>query len=239
MYSNCLPAETPWTSDAIGVLGSSGLDPRFLIEAHHDASGWRLKIERERRRRRTARCGGDVQHAYDEAVNAKDQGLRVHVCEPARWVCRGPDGGEDRQGQILFSDELTALLVGKNADPEAAPSVPVYRRQAYAMAVYTKARASELEALTADDVELEHQTITIAKQADPTTKGRFVEGDPLQRAIVFHDLRDTGLTHMAVRGDRRCTRRTSGTTRRYGYFSWGEVGVLTRNGVLSTRALTG
>ena len=29
----------------------------------------------------------------------------------------------------------------------------------------------------------------------------FVEGDPLQRAVVFHDLRDTGLTHMAVRGD--------------------------------------
>ncbi len=24
---------------------------------------------------------------------------------------------------------------------------------------------------------------------------------PLQRAIVFHDLRDTGLAHMAVRGD--------------------------------------
>jgi hypothetical protein len=28
-----------------------------------------------------------------------------------------------------------------------------------------------------------------------------IERDPLQRAIVFHDLRDTGLTHMAVRGD--------------------------------------
>jgi integrase len=29
----------------------------------------------------------------------------------------------------------------------------------------------------------------------------FIEGDPAQRGITFHDLRDTGLTHMAVRGD--------------------------------------
>jgi integrase len=134
------------------------------------------------------------------------------------------------------------------------------------MAVYVKARASELEALTAADVDLAHATITIAKQADAASKGRkgtrqtktrrvrtvdiephllplvkslverpqgkggrllhmpppedraellrkdlrtvgltrealHIEHDPLQRAIVFHDLRDTGLTHMAVRGD--------------------------------------
>jgi integrase len=127
-------------------------------------------------------------------------------------------------------------------------------------------RTYELEALTPADVDLEHHTITIAKQADPKSKGRkgtkqtktkrvrtvdieahllplvvalvkrpqgkrgrllrmpppedraellrkdlrtvgvrrpalFIEGDPLQRAITFHDLRDTGLTHMAVRGD--------------------------------------
>jgi integrase len=29
----------------------------------------------------------------------------------------------------------------------------------------------------------------------------FIEHDSSQRALVFHDLRDTGLTHMAVRGD--------------------------------------
>jgi hypothetical protein len=34
-----------------------------------------------------------------------------------------------------------------------------------------------------------------------TRAALFVEHGPLQRAIVFHDLRDTGLTHMAVRGD--------------------------------------
>ena len=40
------------------------------------------------------------------------------------------------------------------------------------MAVYTKARASELEALTPDDVDLAHGTISIARQADRKSKGR-------------------------------------------------------------------
>jgi integrase len=211
-----------------------------------------------------ANVWGDVQHAFDEAVNAKDPRLRVLHANPLHGV-RGPDGGESRQGQILYSDELLALLRGEPA-ADRGLGVPLYRRLVYAMAVYTKARASELEALTAADVDLKHQTITIAKQSDPTTQGRkgtkqtktkriraidiepnlfqlvadlvahpqgkgtrllhmpppedrakllrkdlrkvgvtraalFVEHDPLQRAIVFHDLRDTGLTHMAVRGD--------------------------------------
>jgi integrase len=136
----------------------------------------------------------------------------------------------------------------------------------YALAVYSKARSSELESLTAADVDLAHGTITIARQADRASKGRkgtkqtktrrvrtidiepnilplvewlvkhpdgkagrllhmpppedraellrkdlrlvgvtrealHIERDPSRRAIVFHDLRDTGLTHMAVRGD--------------------------------------
>jgi hypothetical protein len=34
-----------------------------------------------------------------------------------------------------------------------------------------------------------------------TRKALHIEGDPRRRSILFHDLRDTGLTHMAVRGD--------------------------------------
>jgi integrase len=190
--------------------------------------------------------------------------LRVLTANPLGGV-RGPDGGDERQGQILYSDELLALLRGAAVKPWL-PAVPLYRRQTYAMAVYEKARSSELEALTAADVDLKHMTITIEKQADRASKGRkgtkqtktrrvrtvdiephvlalvedlvarprgkdgrllhmpppedraellrkdlltvgvtravlHIEGDPLQRAITLHDLRDTGLTHMAVRGD--------------------------------------
>ena len=211
-----------------------------------------------------ANVWGDVQHAFDEAMNAKDASLRVLEANPMVGV-RGPDGGDERQGQILYGDELLALLRGEPVG-DTICGVPVYRRQTYAMAVYTKARASELEALTAADVDLKHATITIAKQVDASSKGRkdtkqtktrrvrtvdiephlsplvealvahpqgkrgrllhmpppedraellrkdlhtvgvtraalHVEHDPLQRGITFHDLRDTGLTHMAVRGD--------------------------------------
>jgi integrase len=217
-----------------------------------------------------ANVWGDLVHAFDEAVRAKDAGLRALTSSPARDV-RGPETGADREGQILYSDELVALLSGRSVRPDGL-DVPMYRRRCYAMAVYTKARSSELEALTAEDVDLVHDTITISKQVDRACKatetaparmatkqtktkrvrtidiepslralveelvqspagqgGRlvhmpppedraellrkdlrtvgitrealFIEHDPLRRAIVFHDLRDTGLTHMAVRGD--------------------------------------
>jgi integrase len=211
---------------------------------------------------------GDLQHALDEACSAKDPALRVLTTSPAANV-RGPETGSDREGAILYSDEILALLSGRSV-VAGRPDVPLYRRQAYAVALYTAARASELEALTADDVDLVHDTVSISKQADRTAKshdgprlatrqtktkrtrtvdieahvrpllealckapagkgGRllhmpppedraellrqdlatvgvtraalFVEGDPQRRAVVFHDLRDTSLTHRAVRGD--------------------------------------
>jgi integrase len=219
-----------------------------------------------------ANVWGDLQHALDEACSAKDPALRVLSVNPAKEV-RGPEGGMERQGQILYSDELVALLAGVATSVNKL-DVPLYRRTCYALAVYSKARSSELEALTVDDVDLVHGTITISKQADraasatmtktgrprqvtrqtktgrtrtvdiesnlrplleelvkhPAGKWRrllhmpppedraellrkdlktvgvtrealFVEHDPLRRSIIFHDLRDTGLTHMAVRGD--------------------------------------
>jgi len=217
-----------------------------------------------------ANVWGDLQHALEEACSAKDPALRVLSANPAQHV-RGPETGAEREGQILYSDELRALLAGKSVRPDGV-DVPMYRRRSYAMAVYTKARSSELEALTKTDVDLVHGTITISKQVDRASKatetapartatkqtktkrvrtidiepnlrplvealiecpagqgGRlvhmpppedraellrkdlktvgvtrealFVEHDPIRRSIVFHDLRDTGLTHMAVRGD--------------------------------------
>jgi integrase len=210
-----------------------------------------------------ANIWGDLVHAFDEAVRSKDPGLRVLTANPCAEV-RGPDAGDDRTGQILYSDELLALLRGVPTDAGADP-VPLYRRQAYALAVYTKGRAGELEAIAVADVDLAHCSINVDKQTDRKSKGRLEtkrtktkkkrtidiepnvlplvealtkrpagkrgrllhmpppedraellrkdlltvgvrrkslhESDELERAITFHDLRDTGLTHMAVRGD--------------------------------------
>ncbi len=87
---------------------------------------------------------------------------------PAKDV-RGPEAGSEREGAILYSDELLLLLSGRSV-VAGRPDVPLNRRQAYAAAVYTKGRASELEALLTTDVDLAHGTITISKQADRTTK---------------------------------------------------------------------
>src|ERR1019366_1937945 len=107
-----------------------------------------------------ANVWGDLAHAFDEAVRAKDPSLRVLSVNPTRDV-RGPDAGADREGQILYSDEIVSLLrgVAVEADGKRHLDVPLYRRQVYALAIYTKARASELEALTAADVDLTRGTI--------------------------------------------------------------------------------
>ncbi|MFI5299623.1 MAG: tyrosine-type recombinase/integrase [Polyangiales bacterium] len=139
--------------------------------------------------------------------------------------------------------------------------MPQYRRRAYAVAIYTAARASEIEAITKLDVDVAHARLSIAKQVDRETGGDrqtktrrarsfdiepellpllraladdapegrlvkmppdedqaellrkdlrtagvvrdelFVENDPARQRLTFHNLRDTGLTWMAVRGD--------------------------------------
>jgi hypothetical protein len=98
---------------------------------------------------------GDLQHAFEETVRAKDPAVRVLLVSPCANV-RGPESGSDREGPILYSDEL---LVGKASDGEGK-DVPLYRRRVYAVAHYTMARRSELAALTAGDVDFAHETIT-------------------------------------------------------------------------------
>jgi hypothetical protein len=63
-----------------------------------------------------ANVWGDVQRAFDEAVNAKDARLRVLETNPLAGV-RGHDGGEDRQGHILYGDEVVALLAASAPTP--------------------------------------------------------------------------------------------------------------------------
>lgn len=198
-----------------------------------------------------ANVWGDVTRAFDEAVNSKDRSLRVLTKDPSDGV-RGPDRGDTREKPFLFPTEIVALL--------SCEAVPLYWRRLYAVAAYTGARSNELAALTAADVDLEHNTINISKQIDretglpkvtKTRRVRSIEIEPellplikvlvksagdgrllrmppdedraellrrhltkagctrpalsaddeLRSPMVFHGLRDTCLSHMAVRGD--------------------------------------
>jgi integrase len=200
-------------------------------------------------------------------VCSKDPTLRVLQGSPCANV-RGPETGPDRAGPILYSDEIVALLRGRAIDA-GEPDVPLFRRRVWAVAIYSKARRSELAALTAADVDLAHQTIAISKQVDrkkkrvgqevratkktKTKRSRTVDIEPnllplidllvaspegkggrllrvppsedyaellrkdlwtvgardarlhtedaTRTKMTGHCLRDTGLTHMAVRGD--------------------------------------
>jgi integrase len=208
---------------------------------------------------------GELAHAFDEMVRAKDPKLRVLTVNPCASV-RGPETGPDREGPILYSDEVLTLLRGYAVD-EDDRDVPLYRRRTYAVAIYSMSRRSELAAITAGDVDLPHDTITVSKQVDRKAKkadakatkktktrrtrtidvernlrplieqlvahpegkgGRLLRVPPsedyaeLLRKDLWtvgvrrdalhtedatrtklwgHHLRDTGLTHMAVRGD--------------------------------------
>ena len=213
-----------------------------------------------------ANVWGDVVHAFDEMVRAKEPSLRVLTVNPCVNV-RAPESGADRAGPILYSDELLTLLRGKAVEP-GCPDVPAWRRRVWAGATYTKNRRSELAAITKDDVDLAHLTIAITKQVarkkkaggkiKPTKKtktkrSRTIDVEPnllpliqwlmdhpegkggrlfrvpppedyaellrkdlwtvgvrdprlhtedsTRTKMTGHCLRDTGLTHMAVRGD--------------------------------------
>lgn len=209
-----------------------------------------------------------------DACGSKVEALRVRDDNPSAGVA-GPDRGIERAKSYLYPSELLSLL--------SCERVALRWRRVYALAVYTYARAGELEALRVDDVDLEHGTIRVHRQADrdtgklrptktkthravpiepnlrpllaalvraadrhvdaplvhmpPRESGAFMLRQHLQAAgidraelyaddatrmpITFHDLRATGITWCAVRGDepiklqRRAGHTTLDTTQRY------------------------
>ncbi|GAC1557157.1 MAG: hypothetical protein NVS3B10_17200 [Polyangiales bacterium] len=104
--------------------------------------------------------GGEVTAAFNQACRSKRRELRVRSDNPVTNV-PGPDRGQGRQQPILFPDEVTKLL--------SCDRVPVHWRVLYAVAIYTGARAGELAALAASDIDLAHRRRTIARQKDRIT----------------------------------------------------------------------
>ncbi len=209
-----------------------------------------------------------------DACGSKAEALRVREDNPAAGVAP-PDRGIERSKAYLYPSEFLALV--------SSPAVSLRWRRVYALAVYTYARAGELEALRAADVDLEHGTLRVHRQADRNTgelrptKTKMHRAVPIERnarelvaalvratggdddaplvhmppresgavmlrqhlraagidraelyaddetrtPLTFHDLRATGITWCAVRGDdpiklqRRAGHTTLDTTQRY------------------------
>jgi integrase len=194
---------------------------------------------------------GEVAAAFNVATRGKDKSLRVLEVNPAEHVAR-PDDGVNKQKPFLRPDEIVKLL--------GCEAVPIDRRHAYAVAIYTALRQGELRALRVGDVDLDAMQITVVRQLKngveknrtKTERARIVhvepnlvpllrvlmndrkptdrllsvgahnrcashlrddlvladckrealhvpKSDPMRAHMKFHNLRDTCLTHMAVR----------------------------------------
>lgn len=188
---------------------------------------------------------------FADAVSSKTRALRVLSVDPCVGV-RAPDRGGKKAKCYLFPNELLQVLESED--------VPLADRRLIALAVYLFVRPGELEALTWEDIDLEHQIVDIHSSLDrkkgeaTTTKTETPRRNPIeptlmpllrvmhkeaggtgrvaprmlaklapflrrcleaakvnratlfantktQKQITFYDLRATGITWMAVRGD--------------------------------------
>jgi len=128
------------------------------VVRHLDAAAQRGDIEPST----AIKVWGEVTYAFGQAVRSKVPSLRMREDDPTDKVA-GPDRGIDKIKPVLFPDEVLRLL--------ACEAVPLVRRRLYACAVYIGARANELLALTAADIDLEQGRIDIHKQRDRRTNG--------------------------------------------------------------------
>ena len=139
-----------------------------------------------------------------DSCRSKVLEIRVRDDNPARDV-EGPDRGEERSGPYLFPSEFLALL--------QCERVPVRWKRIFMLATCLYVRGGELEALEWNSVDLEHGYMLVHQSADADTGAikatktkdvRKVPIEPALRALLeksFHDLRRTGITWRAVRGD--------------------------------------
>lgn len=116
----------------------------------------------------------EVTSAFREARSSKVEQLRVRDDDPSQNV-QGPITGADREQAALFPEEVVTLL--------SCTEVPLWRRQVYAVAIYTGCRRSELARLTAADVDHAHAIIRIRGTKTDAAK-RTVAIEPALRPLL-------------------------------------------------------
>ncbi len=114
---------------------------------------------------------GEVTAGFAEATHSKLDELRVLEANPAIGV-RPPTTGEDREQAALYPAEVVHLL--------SSPTIPRARRRVYFVALYTGMRRSEIERLTATDVDLEHGLITVRGKKTSAAKRQI----PIEPALA-------------------------------------------------------
>jgi integrase len=115
-----------------------------------------------------------------EAVSSKLNAIRCREDDPSETV-KGPDRGDLKALQYLYPSEVDRFL--------SCEEVPIHWRRLVALAIYMYCRLGELRALTHDDIDLEHGTISLTKAIDRTsgglkaTKSKRPRRIPIERAL--------------------------------------------------------
>ncbi len=116
-----------------------------------------------------------------DMADAKHRELRVREDNPAARVAP-PERGDARAKNYLYPSEFRRLV--------ECTAIDVTFRTLYTAAVYTYARAGEMDALTWEDVDLEHGVIHITKAVDRETgKVKSTKSGTTRRIPIDDELR--------------------------------------------------
>jgi integrase len=104
-----------------------------------------------------ANIWGELTGGFKEACTSKVNALRARDAgdNPTRDV-QPPNKSDDREQAALYPNEVIALL--------SCEDVPLYRRELYALSIYSGMRQGESRGLVAGDVDFEHDVINIRRQ---------------------------------------------------------------------------
>jgi integrase len=122
-----------------------------------------------------------VTKLFDDATACKRRELRVRSDNPAKDV-RGPDTGARKAKVYLYPAEFAKLM--------ACDAVPVDWRRAFAVTTYLFLRAGEANALTWDEVDLDHATVHVHRSVNrrtgdlSSTKSEAARRVPIDAALM-------------------------------------------------------
>jgi hypothetical protein len=124
-----------------------------------------------------------VAKAFEDAVNSKRRDLRARTDNAARGIA-APERGERKANVYLYPSEAVALL--------ACEDVPLRWRRFFALSMFLPWGSK--------DRKLSRQIQRCMRLAG-LTRADLYASDRARKPMTFYDLRATGITWCAVRGD--------------------------------------
>lgn len=106
-------------------------------------------------------CWAVVRGMFRDARNSKQRDLRAREDNPCLGIAP-PDHGPSKAKQYLFPSEFARLV--------ACRDVPVIWRRVFTIATYFFLRASELEALSWEDIDFEHEMVHVHRSLKRYTR---------------------------------------------------------------------